>query len=165
MGKLMITSVTITPQTKWEDLTPKQMEIAQGGSETLMMMVLSAALLFEKDNIEGVDLDPEKGKVHTLETQDNATVEQWLTMKTIDPKSQEDIQEFKVQGKDEASGEYSSMILQNDIDYDINGDGVMDKVMAVGTYVGNDQTPAKLMKIYLNNEMQTLTIIEEDFQA
>ena len=55
--------------------------------------------------------------------------------------------------------------MQTDATYDSNGDGVMEQGLMLTADSGVGQTPQGSLKVYVNNDLESMTIIEEDFSA
>lgn|GEM_PF-1164693 len=161
--------LTVTPDTDYTALTESQKALwvrAQGGCSAISGM---ARVLYGADNAEGVDLNPEPGKIRVQTVQGEEFIEEDMAIKNPENKSFElkNIESFHLKARNAFTGGFTTMSLQSDVELDIDGDGKKEKGTLCKLQEGvQDQYTHRTcivsdMQAFINNNAQSITLIEK----
>ncbi|MDQ7825793.1 MAG: hypothetical protein RDV48_23530 [Candidatus Eremiobacteraeota bacterium] len=165
----MINRLTVTPDTKYSRLTEEQKDLLERSHESASMVSAIARSIYPADNVDGVDLNPEKGKIEMAGQKDSTVMMQKMSIKDPDKKTFElrNVESFEMKAVDRSSGQFSMMALQNDAAFDADGDGKKEQGMLctladgiVNPYTKKPELNGRL-QVFVNEGSQSVTVIEE----
>jgi hypothetical protein len=163
----MINKLTLTPNTKYGELSDAQKELWERAHEGASMVSGIARMTQSVDNVEG-DMDPAVGSIHFQTQQDTTYMENKMKLKDPDKKEFDlkNIQSFESTMVNGMSGEFAKMNLQNDVSADINGDGANENGMMVSILGGVADQSGKAQvqsatQVFFNDNGQSITILEQ----
>ncbi|MHC9541989.1 MAG: hypothetical protein AB9903_20975 [Vulcanimicrobiota bacterium] len=160
--------LTVTPDTDYTQLSEAQKALwvrVQGGCSAISGQ---ARLLYGSDNVQGIDQNPEKGRIQVQAVQGEEFIEEDMTLKDPDNTAFDlkNIESFNLKAINSFTGDYALMSLQSGVEMDIDGDGKMEKGMlctfregAQNGFSGRSGVVGD-MQAFINDNTQSITLIE-----
>lgn len=160
--------LTVTPDTDYTQLSEAQKALwvrVQGGCSAISGQ---ARLLYGADNVQGVDQNPERGRIQVKTVQGEEFIEEDMALRNPDNTAFDlkNIESFNLKAVNSFSGSYALMSLQSGVELDIDGDGKMEKGMlctfregSQDRFTGRSDIVSD-MQAFINDNSQSITLIE-----
>jgi hypothetical protein len=162
----MINRVTLTPQTDILKLTPEEKALAARGLADLVKVSTEAVTTAYLDNNDHFDSNPDKGSVF-MRFQIGDTIAEHTAIikpdagKIITP---DDIKEYREYAVNDKTSEAHFASLENDKDFDTQGDGKIEKGMLIITGdITAGQGDSYMTEVFFNKSNKSITVINEPF--
>jgi len=161
--------LTVTPDTDYTELSEGEKAMwlrVQGGCSAVSGQ---ARLLYGVDNIQGVDLNPEKGRIEVKTVEGEEFIEEDMVLKDPENKTFElkNIESFHLKAVNAFTGGFAYMSIENGIESDLDGSGKAEKGMlctfregAQDRFTGRSQIISD-MKAFMSDNAKTITLIED----